>query len=280
MVQIKDTTSEKGLKVAISREQNVVKANDLIQKSRFNLTTQEQKLILYLVSKIKPTDEEFKYHDIEITDFCDVCGIHRESGMNYRKIKDSIKTLADKSLWIKIKKGEYEEHETLLRWINKARLYQKRGIIKIQLDEDMKPFLLQLKDKFTQYDLIYTLAMRSQYSIRLYELLKSYEWEQKPKTFVIDELKRLLSAENYTRFPDFKRKVLDIAMREINAVSDLESSYQVIKVGRKYGAIEFTMKIRKDITQRFQIWNNIDKIINPNVQIQLSLFDDDANNKF
>ena len=51
-------------------EKQVVKANDLIQKSRFNLSLQQQKIVLYLISQITPYDEEFKLYEFSILDFC------------------------------------------------------------------------------------------------------------------------------------------------------------------------------------------------------------------
>jgi len=104
------------------------------------------------------------------------------------------------------------------------------------------------------------LAMKSQYSIRLYELLKSYEYQRK-RIFDIEELKLRLSAEHYKRFPDFKRKVLDRALEEINTLSDLDVTYTIIKESRRFAKIEFTMMVIKDINKRLKTWSNIEKII-------------------
>jgi len=265
MPQIRDESLEKYREVKEERTQLVVKSNDLIQKARFQLSVQEQKIILYLISKIKPDDKDFIHQDFSIVDFCKVCGMDYDSGKNYKNVKDTIKALSDKSVWLTLESGT----ETLVRWINKAWINKKSGLIKMRLDDDMKPYLLQLKARFTQYELFYTLAMRSQYSIRLYELLKSYEYRRK-WTFELDELKRILSAENYTLFGNFKGKVLDIAMREINDLSDLNVSYQVIKTGRKFGKIEFSIALKRDIDERMRTWARIEEAINP---AQMSLFD-------
>ena len=247
------------------RDYKVVKSNDLIQKSRFLLSLQEQKIILFIISKIKPNDENFFTLNFSIQEFCKVCGIDETNGKNYKNIKDTIKSLSDKSVWLKLE----NDTETLVRWINKAWISSKSGSIEIRIDDDMKPYLLQLQERFTQYELLYTLAMRSQYSIRLYELLKSYEYQHK-KIFDIDELKRLLSAENYIRFPDFKRKVLDIAFRELNDLSDMTVSYRIIKEGRRFAKIEFSMRIKKELDERLKTWARIDKVICPSQQ---SLYD-------
>ena len=55
----------------------VVKGNDLIQNSRYSLTLLEQKVILYWITRIKPTDEDFAECEFDMNAFCDLCGITR-----------------------------------------------------------------------------------------------------------------------------------------------------------------------------------------------------------
>ncbi|MCL2593380.1 MAG: replication initiation protein, partial [Defluviitaleaceae bacterium] len=116
MTLTKDKNYDLERKMNELRNYKVVKANDLIQKSRFQLSLQEQKIILYIISKIKPTDEDFIIQNFSIIEFCKVCGIDSDNGKNYKNIKEAIKTLADKSLWLLLDSGS----EALIRWINKA----------------------------------------------------------------------------------------------------------------------------------------------------------------
>lgn len=236
------------------RQKTVVKANDLIQKSRFNLSLQQQKIVLYLISQITPYDEDFKLYEFSIPEFCRVCGIDFDNGKNYHDLKAAVKEIADKSIWIEIE----EDEETLLRWIEKPYINKRSGVIKIRLDEDMKPFLLQLKQNFTSYEIIWTLHFKSKYSIRLYELIKSihyHELEKYTRRFKTDELKRLLGAEDYKQYRDFKRRFIK-AIEEINTFSDKNVIFEEITQGRKVVAIDITvsskdsleaLKIRSDI---------------------------------
>lgn len=219
----------------------VVKSNDLIQKTRFNLSLQEQKIVLYLISKIKPEDMDLKEYTFEIRSFLNVCGI-TNGGESYRYIKRTLKGLRDKSAWVTLEDGS----ETTVAWIGAVTVNKRSGSVKIKIDESIKPYLLQLQECFTQYELLYALSMRSQYSVRLYELLKSYEYRRGHK-FDINDLKRKLFAENYERYPDFRRFVLDVATKEINDLSDITVSYKSIKTGRKYGEIEFAIHTKKDL---------------------------------
>ena len=239
------------------RQLFVVKANTLIQKSRFSLSLQQQKIVLYLISKIQPSDTDFTEYQFSIPDFCRVCGIDYDNGKNYIDIKRQIKEIADKSLWVEIE----EDEETLIRWIERPYINKKQGIIRIKLDELMKPFLLELKERYTQYQLIFTLRMKSKYSLRLYELIKSYFYNKLgtySKVFSIEELKKLLDAEKYVRFCNFHSDVLKLAVDEINKYSDLDLTYKQIAKGRKTVAIEFTFST-KDALERLRIQDETDK---------------------
>ena len=215
----------------------VVKANSLIQKSRYKLSLQEQKIILYLISKIMPNDTELKEYKFSVIEFCELCGIdYQQNKQTHAYIKQVIKNLADKSEWI-----ELDEVETLIRWIAKARITKRSGIITIKLDEDLIPYLLELKKNYTKYQLQNIIPMKSKYGIRLYELLKSYLNLGKVR-FSIEELKIRLDSTNYTNLKDFKRRVLEPALKDIEIYSDLTVEPVFIKVKNKCVAIEFILR--------------------------------------
>jgi plasmid replication initiation protein len=172
-----------------------------------------------------------------------VCGIDTNNGGNYIALKNTINNLTNKSNWIKIKR-EDGECETIIRWIEKPYIYEKSGTIKIRLDKDMKPFLLELKERFTMYSLYYTLAMKSKYSVRMYELFKSYQYKYTCE-FEIEELKNILLAENYVAFKDFRIKVIEIAVKEINEYSDIFVKYEFEKKGRKFHKVIFKINPKK-----------------------------------
>jgi Initiator Replication protein. len=123
------------------RNYRVTKANSLIQKTRFSLTLQEQKILLYLITKIQPRDTEFTEYTFSIKEFCEICGIDNV-GM-YTSLKDTLKKLADRSFWAVI---DDNGTESLLRWITTVRTNPRSGTVKIKLHEDMRPFLLNLKN--------------------------------------------------------------------------------------------------------------------------------------
>lgn len=238
-----------------SRSMVVVKSNSLIQQTRYELSLQEQRLLLYLISKIKPDDKTLEEIEIPIIEFCKVCGINYiDNGMAYQYTRQTLKTLADKSNWI-----EFEENvETLVRWIDTAELNKIKGKIKVGLSKTLIPYLLDLKKQYTTYPLLNILPMKSKYSIRLYELLKSYA-NLGSKKFEVSELKKRLNAENYKNITNFKQKVLYPALKDIDNYADIKVSVIYIKSKNRITHIEFIITLIDDINEKVIKWENIEK---------------------
>ena len=217
----------------------VVKANEMIQKARYDLNITELKILAFVFSKVKPNDTELQEYSFPVKDFCQVCGIDYANGRNYQRIKDTLKGLRDKSFWVMDENGR----ETLVGWLQKARINKGSGRITVKLDEDMQKYVLGLFNNYTQYELLSTLPMKSAYSFRIYELLKSYAFTGH-HIFSIDDLKKKLAAEHYTNFKDFRRKVIEIAVKEINLYTDIEISWEPITYGKKVIEVDFHIKQR------------------------------------
>lgn len=238
-----------------AREQYVVKGNEIIRQSRFSLSTQQQKVILYLISQIKPTDTEFQMYSIGIKDFCDICDIDSRSGQNYSDIKQAIESIAQKNVWVMID----DKTEAMLRWIEKAYINHQTGTIHIRLDNDLKPYLLQLKSHYTQYELFWTLRFKSKYSFRTYELIKSSHYnEARPYqiTFQIDDLRQKLDTPPSYVYQAFKNRVLMPSIAEINKYSDKFIDFAELKGSRgKVNAIRLNIAT-KDYVERIKLYES------------------------
>lgn len=230
----------------------VVKSNDLIQKSRFSLSAQEQKIILYVISQIKPTDTNLKEYTVALRDLCDLCGIEY-LGQNYKNFKDSVQALANKSFWLAQNNGD----EVLVRWLHNVKLNAQKNAFTFSLNEYLKPYLLMLTENFTNYELTYILKMRSKYSIRLYEILKSKS-NYGEFTVAIDDLKKQLQTAEYSAYKDFRTRVLETAIDEINILSDILVAFEPIREGRKITFLKFTFK-NKNLDDRLTTFAEIDK---------------------
>ena len=154
-------------KIAIEthREYLVVKSNELVQHNRFELSLIEQKTVAFICSMIKPIEAldrakgvpfQLEY-DFNIRDYCKVCGMDYDNGKNYANVKATLKKLRDRSMWLTMPDGS----ESLCGWLAKVNTNKKSGIAQIKLDEDLVPYLFDLGQRFTQYQLYNSLAMKS-----------------------------------------------------------------------------------------------------------------------
>ena len=240
----------------------VKKSNAAIRKARYSLSLQQQKVLCYLISELKETDTHETEKVFDIRAFYDFMEVNNK---DYDKVRVCLKALSDKSWWVKAEDGS----DILVRFLNTVRTDKRTSKVRIKFHEDMLPFLQNLKTEYTQYKLWYTMTMRSEYSLRLYELLKSVANKQ-IWYFDIAELKKTFECENYTRFNNLKARVIDPAVTEINEKTDINVTYELFKDGKSYIGIEFYISY-KSIEDRL----NVDKLIRIELDGQISFGGDD-----
>lgn len=223
----------------------VVKSNELIQKARYAMTVQQQKLILYAISKIKKDDLPDQEYELSIDEICAACGLDIDAGGTYyKRIKEDLIKLTTR-IWVKFG----DNLEGTVSWLSDAYIMPLSGTVTVKFHEKMTPFLFELQSRYTQYQLAEVLVFKGKYSIRLYELLRSFmtqddlrDGREKEVRFSVDELRELLSAEKYKGFPEFNRSVIKKSVDEINKCSDIiRVDYDVYKSGNKATTIVFVI---------------------------------------
>ena len=224
-----DKDKLKEMNIKEERNNLVVQSNSLIRNIKSikqDLSVTEQKLIIFLISKICADDKDFKKVSVNLSQFVNICGI-KKSGREFEQIKSSIKILSDKSWWI-----DDENGSQLFRWIDTSNI-SKYKTIELIFSESLKPYLLELNKNFTKYELINVLCLRSKYSIRLYEIFKSYLWLGKWE-ITLDEFKELLNIKDkYTNYKELKRRIINQSLKEINKFTDLNITVDEEKYGNK-----------------------------------------------
>lgn len=221
----------------------VVQSNPLVE-SQYKLDVLPQKIIRYLVSKIKPNDSTFekRFYRLSVADLAQLTGsdhkdIYHQTKVAAHKLKTTI---------INIKK---KNSTIVTSWLASYEYHDGEGWIEFEFSAKLETELLKIKDQFTQYHLANISKLKSQYSIRLYELLKQYVPIGHRKIMIV-ELKAMLGIEKteYVLFGKFKQTVLTPARKEILAKTDLDYQWKPFKHVRKVIGIEFyDIKINKAI---------------------------------
>lgn len=232
--------------IRVERTYPVFKDNRLIQnvtRRKYQLTVMEQKVLCYILSKIKPSvnnaGEPQNMIQFEIRQFCRVCGLDYDNGNNYRSVKTALDRLAENSFWL-----DYGEGEFRFQWIATPDIQRGKGLIEVEIPKKVMPYLYELSEKFTSYQLYNILGLKSAYSIMLYEFFKSYAY-RKRITVSIDDLRTYLGIEEgkYREYKQFRRGVLERSLKEIEEYTDVRVTFRPIRKGRYYSSIEFAISV-------------------------------------
>lgn len=215
----------------------VRKSNDLIQNAMYSLTLSQQKLMLHIFAMIKPSDTELPRYEMSIYEFLKLCGVDPHNGSMYKQVKKNIEDIANaKVQWIRL---AGTQKITMFRWLSSATIDEGTGKIVLTLDQSLKPHLIQLKEFYTTMNITYTLPMKSQYSIKIYELCKSYQnlylekkKKSEPLVWSIETLKKQVDC-NASNWAHVRRTVLDKAKSEINGKTDILFDYAVYEKDRQ-----------------------------------------------
>lgn len=219
----------------------VTQANKLIEAS-YTMTLEEKRVVLLMVSLVRKDDQDFQTYRIPITDIRDYLGLRTN------KLYDDIKRVADSLLSRVLHIAEEGGGWLKVGWVASARYVPKGhkgaevACLDLSFSPEMKPYLLELKSHFANYMLQNVAGLRSFYSIRLYELLKSRRRLQS-FTLAVADLRRMLKAEaKYANHKDFRTRVILTAQSELEQKTDIAFEFEEARRGRKVASVTFTMR--------------------------------------
>jgi plasmid replication initiation protein len=217
-----------------------IQHNNLVE-AKYSMTLQQKRVMIWLVSQIKPDDVDFKEHILTIKELIEICQLSGES--SYKEIKNITFSLVEKGIRIIDISDPNNKREIQVSWLSSADYY--KGQVKLSFSPKLKPYLLQLKDRFTAINALDLMQFKSVHAIRIYELLKQYQ-DIGERTLTIDEIKECCGVTGkLIKYSDFEQRLLLIAQREINEKSDIHFEFERIKPSRKIVGIKFIISKNK-----------------------------------
>lgn len=229
----------------------VVQANSLIRQTNWNMKAVPLKVFKVLISCID-TKNPPKDNKVIITkkELNDLLGSDVSDG-SYPQLKSAVLSLQKQIVEIQLS----ESKKATLSIAPYVVWDYESDLITVEFGKGLMPYLVDLKERFTQYPVANLTAFSSKYGLILYEWLKSEDYktmDRDQNVIEIDDLRRLTGTmKKYADFRNFEKKVLKAAVNDINdSALEFLVSYDKVKVGRSITAIRFKTRPRQSYKEK------------------------------
>ena len=219
----------------MKKDLSIQKSNKLIESRKdIPLSSREKKLVAYMLACVSPFDNDAQQYQFPIKEFAEHFEIE-DKNLNQEYLKLA-KNIIKKPFTINTK-----EKDIVLSWISDATFDKTNKQLRFRFSPELKPYIIQLKHSYTQYQLSNLIYFECCHSETIYELLKQYErigWRE----ITISKIRPILGVQKkYPLYANFKKKVLSPSVEEINKYTDINIEVKEIKHGKKVHSLRFSI---------------------------------------
>ena len=225
------------------KNHSAVLSNDIIMGKQ-NMTLQAARLIRLVIANVLKEDKDLRTYTCKITDLAKFFNVSQDN--LYRDVQSICETLHHSCIYVGT--GNPKRPWKLVSWVSMSE-YGKDGNLTIRLSEEIKSYVLAVKDNFTPVQIKNILEFSSFYAIRLYEILKCEQGKSKSNSvqFSVKQLREMMGCETVLKeFRDFRKRAIETAIREINRSSDIYVIPNYIKVGRSIAYVSFEIYVNQN----------------------------------
>ena len=230
----------------------VVKDNALINAS-YNLELTEQRLIMLAIINARESGQGITADsklEIHASDYAKLFDVSIDA--SYKALREAVNNLFNRQFSYTAEYKRTGKTGTVRsRWVSRIFYVDDLALLEITFAPDVVPLVTRLEEYFTSYQAKQVAHLTSKYATRLYELLIAWREVGKVPQIEISEFRnRLGLLENeYTAMSDFKKRVLEPSIKQINEHTDITVTYEQHKKGRLISGFSFKLK-RKQQTKK------------------------------
>ncbi len=203
--------------------------DNVLTVARYEMSETEKNILYMVVAQVKPGDSELKKYQVSVNQMAE---INRSTRLKMEAYRQATRKLMTRIFETTLPNGDFLQASFIT-----SALYKKgTDMIEIGLSTEVRPFYVDLNQRYTKIQLAAAISLNSAYAKRIYEVLCMYK-NMKDKTFrrELNEFKTMLSIidqktgkDSYPNWTIFKQKILDIAVKEINGHTDITFTYKPI----------------------------------------------------
>ncbi len=218
----------------------VYKSNALIE-AQYRLSVAEQRIMLACISQVRrdqpiTDDKLYSVSAAEIAAMSDT-----STKQAYRELEKAALRLKRREVrLVEQPNGQGRKRKVMLTgWVQTIIYIEEEGRVELRFTKDMLPYLTQLSTEFTKYALADVAQMTSAHAIRLYELLCQWR-DARAREVSVEWLREAFQlGDKYPAIKDFKRWVVEPAVKQINEHSPMWVKWSQRKTGRRVSHLLF-----------------------------------------
>jgi plasmid replication initiation protein len=216
----------------------VTKSNHLIEAG-YKLSLNEQRLILMAITQLDGRKPAPKDNDFVITaaEFAEAFNIPIKQA--YETLDDAASRLYERDIKTYDRDAKMRDR---FRWVDRVKYWDGEAKVTLSFTRWVIPYLTVLYQQFTSYELKQVSQLNTAYSIRFYELLVQF-LKTGERYITLKQLRELLELKDqYPRFFDFKKRILEPSIADINMKTNLTVEWDVMKKGRVITGLMFVFE--------------------------------------
>lgn len=226
----------------------VVKDNALINAS-YNLELTEQRLIMLAIINARESGQGITADsklEIHASDYAKLFNVSADA--SYKALREAVNNIFNRQFSYT---AEYKKTGKVgivrSRWVSRIFYVDDLALLEITFAPDVVPLITRLEEHFTKYEAKQVAHLTSKYATRLYELLIAWREVGKVPQLELSEFRNRLGLldNEYTAMSDFKKRVLEPSIKQINEHTDITVTYEQHKKGRIISGFSFKFKQKK-----------------------------------
>ena len=230
----------------VEQEKNmlIVKDNALINAS-YNLELVEQRLILLAIIEARENGKGINANDpltVHASTYIQTFNVEKHSA--YTSLKEACKSLFARQFSYEEINANGNLTQYTRRWVSKIGYTKNEATVEVIFAPDVVPLITRLEEHFTSYELEQVAQLQSKYATRLYEILIAWRSTGKTPVLTINEFRKQIGVidSEYKIISNFKLRVLEPSIKQINDLTDIDVTYEQHKKGRTITGFSFNFK--------------------------------------
>jgi plasmid replication initiation protein len=214
--------------------------DNAITTARYSMSALEKNIMYMVMAQLGKNDPSDRYYRIVAKDLMQ----RANKEIRYAEFKEATSRLREREITILKDNGNVLQ----IGLISSAEYIQGAGIIEIGLDQKIRPYIFELKENFTSFELNMALSLNSKFSKRLYEMLAQFRSTGILRITVLELKERLklidskTGEEQYEKWSAFEKYVIKVAQKELEKHTDIVFDYKLKKTGKRITDIVFQIK--------------------------------------